>query len=236
MVLGCRKDYLSFVNEGTGVLKNGTDPVDGIFSGADWKGFLLPGAVRVAAGLKDEGLFVEHAIKSHSAAFYQDSKDEVAKTLEPFTQQLCGFEGSWCLPRSLLRCAVPGGDSTPVHYDQIFLRGGPPTSITAWVPIGDVEIASGGLIYLEGSHKLGVDLERKFSEQNAGLTKEERVSAFNKNMMAGGWLSRNAGEYGAERKLNWLVVSHVPILTQRIELIVDRERTKLEMLSFTTLT
>ena len=46
--------------------------------------------------------------------------------------------------RSLLRCDVLGGETTPVHYDQIVLRAGPPTSITTWVPIGNVDVEEGG--------------------------------------------------------------------------------------------
>ena len=203
----CRKDYLAMANDGTGMLKPGTDPVDGIFSGADWRDFLLPGAVRVAAGLKDEGKFVENAMKSHSAPFYQEFKDAVGRALEPFVGRLRGFEEPWCLPRSLLRCAVPGGETTPVHYDQIFLRAGPPTSITAWVPIGDVDLMGGGLIYLDRSLDIGKKYEDDFSRMNAGLSDEERISAFNKNMEAGGWLDRNASKFGENWARNWLVVS-----------------------------
>ncbi|KAJ4288898.1 hypothetical protein N0V90_011239 [Kalmusia sp. IMI 367209] len=205
MVHKCRSDYLAMVNEGTNMLKEGTDPVDGIFSGADWREFLLPGAVRVAAGLKDEGAFVDNAIASHSAEFYLDFKDQVGRILEPFVGQLCNFEEPWCLPRSLLRCAVPGGETTPVHYDQIFLRAGPPTSVTAWVPIGDVDLLGGGLIYLQNSGEIGEQYEKDFTETNAGLSDEDRISAFNKNMSAGGWLDRNASRFGLNWNKRWLV-------------------------------
>lgn len=197
------------------MLKPGTDPVDGIFNtgAADWREFLLPGAVRVAAGLKDEGQFVANAMRSHSAPFYQEFKAAVGAALEPFVGRLCGFAASWCLPRSLLRCAVPGAeDATPVHYDQIFLRAGPPTSITAWVPIGDVALQGGGLIYLERAHDIGQRYEADFSRLNAGLSDEERISAFNKNMEAGGWLDRNASRFGENWSRNWLVVSYLVLL------------------------
>lgn len=204
-----RGDYLSMVNDGTNMLKPGTDPVDGIFSGEDWREFLLPGAVRLAAGLSDTGRFVENAILSHRSPVYLDFKDKVGRELEPFVGRLCGFEVPWCLPRSLLRCAVPGGETTPVHYDQIFLRAGPPTSVTAWVPIGDVELEGGGLIYLDRSGEVGRQYEMDFSKANAGLSDEERISAFNKNMSAGGWLDRNASQFGLNWNKRWLVVSTV---------------------------
>lgn len=195
------------VNQGTNMLKPGTDPVDGIFSGEDWRDFLLPGAVRVAAGLSDTGRFVENAILSHRSPTYLEFKDKVGMALEPFVGRLCGFKEPWCLPRSLLRCAVPGGETTPVHYDQIFLRAGPPTSVTAWVPIGDVELEGGGLIYLDKSGDVGRQYEEDFSRTNAGLSDEERISAFNKNMSAGGWLDRNASQFGLNWNKRWLVVS-----------------------------
>ncbi|KAH8160007.1 hypothetical protein CIB48_g8242 [Xylaria polymorpha] len=200
-----RGEYLNFANQGSSMLKPGTDPVDGIFSGTDWREFLLPGVLRVAHGLKDEGPFVENAIRSHGAQFYLDFKDEVARVLEPFVGKLCDFEQPWCLPRSLLRCSVPGGESTPVHYDQIFLRAGPPTSITAWVPIGDVHVKGGGLIYLDRAHDIGKKYEDDFARINADLPDSERISAFNKNMERGGWLDKNAARFGENWSRSWLV-------------------------------
>ncbi|GAP89456.1 putative phytanoyl- hydroxylase [Rosellinia necatrix] len=201
-----RGEYLSFVNEGTGMLKPGTDPVDGIFSPeADWRQFLLPGALRVAHGLSDDGVFVERAVHSHDAQFYRDFKDGAARALEPFVGRLCGFERPWCLPRSLLRCSVPGGETTPVHYDQIFLRAGPPTSVTAWVPLGDIDVKGGGLIYLDHAHDVGKKYEEDFSRMNADLPDEERLSAFNKNMEKGGWLDKNAAKFGENWSRSWLV-------------------------------
>lgn len=40
--------------------------------------------------------------------------------------------------QTLLRNSIPGTKAIGVHYDQIFLRHGEPTAITAWVPIGDM--------------------------------------------------------------------------------------------------
>lgn len=91
--------------------------------------------------------------------------------------------------RQLFRSNVPNakGTSTGVHYDQIFLRAGPPTALTAWVPIGDCPPMSGGLMYLEGSKPLAVEMEQKFDEMSSekGLTNEERLSAFNANVSGG---------------------------------------------------
>ncbi|KAM6512382.1 hypothetical protein FSOLCH5_010096 [Fusarium solani] len=182
-----RATYLSMMDEGTNMLKLGTDPRDGIFNpGTDWPEFTLPGALRVAAGLPDTGPFVENATCSHHWSRYREFKDAVGRRIEPFIGSVLGFEESWCLPRSLLRCAVLGGEITPVHYDQIFLRAGPPTSVTSWVLIGDVEVEGGGLIYLDRAHDIGVRYE-DFSKVNASLSDEERMSAFNENMEKGAY-------------------------------------------------
>ncbi|ETS84155.1 hypothetical protein PFICI_02180 [Pestalotiopsis fici W106-1] len=206
LVLKCRENYMHFVNETTFMLKPGTDPVEGIFDPSnDWREFLPPGVVRVAAGFSDDGPFVEAAIKAHKAPFYLKFKDEVAKIIEPFVGKLRKFKEPWCLPRSLLRCAVPGAETTPVHYDQIYLRAGPPTSITGWVPIGDIGPKGGGLVYLDNAHDIGVKYEQDFDELNKDLPDEERLSAFNKNMEKGGWLDRNAGRFGQGWNRGWLV-------------------------------
>lgn len=54
--------------------------------------------------------------------------------------------------RSLLRNNTPGNKAIGVHYDQIFLRKGEDTSVTAWVPMGDIGLTGGGLIYLENGN------------------------------------------------------------------------------------
>ncbi|KAL4880353.1 hypothetical protein BJY04DRAFT_208166 [Aspergillus karnatakaensis] len=205
LVNECRGNYLTFVNRDTELLKPDTDPEEGIFSGNDWRNYVLPGGTRAAFGLKDEGPFVENAIESHVAPFYLEFKHQVAKTIEAFVARLCGFEDSWCLPRSLLRLAVPGAESTPVHYDQIFLRAGPPTSITAWVPIGDIELDGGGLIYLERSKDIGIKYEEDFSRLSETLSDGEKISAVNRNMNTGGWLDRNSSQFGKNWGRHWLV-------------------------------
>ena len=53
--------------------------------------------------------------------------------------------------RSLLRCNIPNSEPIGVHYDQIFLRQGDTTNITASCVMGDIKIDGGGLMYLEKS-------------------------------------------------------------------------------------
>ncbi|KAE8136459.1 hypothetical protein BDV38DRAFT_272052 [Aspergillus pseudotamarii] len=171
MINKFRGEYLAMINEGSGMLKDGTDSRDGIFNpDADWRQFLL-GGVRVAAGIPNDGPFVEKANHAHQWKPYVDFKRNISRQLEPF----------------------------------IFLRAGPPTSVTAWVPLGDVELEGGGLIYLDRSHDIGVQYEEAFSEKNSGLSDMEKVSALNQNMMRGGWLNRDAARFGEGHKRAWLV-------------------------------
>jgi len=104
------------------------------------------------------------------------------------------------LRRTLLRHNVPGGSSTGVHYDRLFLRGGDAFFLTAWVPIGDVSHRGGGLYYLEDSVRLGEALEADFSARAgaAGFSEQEKVSAFNANMSAVGYLSDNNEDFPVE--------------------------------------
>lgn len=58
--------------------------------------------------------------------------------------------------RRILRHIRPGeqgvGTSTQAHYDLVYLREGTDKLLSAWIPLGDVPIERGPLIYLEGTH------------------------------------------------------------------------------------
>jgi hypothetical protein len=47
----------------------------------------------------------------------------------------------------------PGGPTTP-HYDVVYMGRGTKKLLTSWTPMGDCSYDMGGLIVLEGSHKL----------------------------------------------------------------------------------
>lgn len=85
--------------------------------------------------------------------FNADCEDFVKHpVLRGFVSKMSGWDDNTLgLRRTLLRNNTPGNHAIGVHYDQIFLRYGQPNSFTAWVPIGDVDIQGGGLIYLENS-------------------------------------------------------------------------------------
>ena len=116
---------------------------------------------------------------------------------------------SYLHKRKILRHTLPNSDNaTPAHYDLIYLRAGTDNIITAWIPIGDITIEEGGLMYLEGSHLEGVKLEKEFSKKNANLSREEQINAFNKNMTEGGWISKDFPDLANKFNSQWLVANY----------------------------
>jgi ectoine hydroxylase-related dioxygenase (phytanoyl-CoA dioxygenase family) len=88
------------------------------------------------------------------------------------------------------------------------LRGGTDTVCTAWIPIGDASVEMGGLIYLEGSDRVGRQMEAEFAAKNGNLTPEERISAYNKNMAEGGWVTKNLPEMAERFDTRWLMADY----------------------------
>jgi ectoine hydroxylase-related dioxygenase (phytanoyl-CoA dioxygenase family) len=111
--------------------------------------------------------------------------------------------------RKIMRYTLAGsGTVTPAHYDLVYLRGGTTRIVTAWIPIGDTPAEMGGLVYLEGSHQIGVDMERDFSARAAGLSPEERVSAYNAHMTEGGWVSKDLPDMAERFDTRWLAADY----------------------------
>ena len=132
--------------------------------------------------------------------------------LRSFIRELMGWDKEVLLRRTMLRHNIPGGLSTAVHYDKLFLRDGDAYFLTAWVPIGDISVTGGGLMYLSDSARLGRDIEEDFTRRAAVLTREERISAFNVNMEKYGQLSQNASEFHQEHQnsgdRHWLITDY----------------------------
>jgi ectoine hydroxylase-related dioxygenase (phytanoyl-CoA dioxygenase family) len=112
--------------------------------------------------------------------------------------------------RKMMRRTHPGSSwSTPAHYDLTYLRGGTDQSlITLWIPIGDIPVAMGGLIYLAGSDAVGRKMEADFRVKNADLPPEERISAYNKNMAEGGWITDDLPVLADKIDSRWLVADY----------------------------
>ncbi|MCA0033754.1 phytanoyl-CoA dioxygenase family protein [Mesorhizobium sp. B263B2A] len=129
------------------------------------------------------------------------AQPRLSRLMDTFTGGL-----SYLHKRKIMRFTLPGtATATPAHYDLVYLRGGTSRVVTAWIPIGDASIDMGGLIYLEGSHAIGATLEAQFAKENADLGPEERISAYNRNMTEGGWVSKDLPHMAERFDTRWLM-------------------------------
>ena len=159
-VLQARASYFSMMGP-TGVLERDTPVVEGRFNHSERTPDEFPGIGAGSSGknarpgdVRAAQLFVDLALSAHFAPWYADVFCKHPALLE-FVAELTGWgDATLPLKRSLLRNNVPGTKPIGVHYDQIFLRYGEESNITAWVPMGDVALEGGGLIYLEDSKLL----------------------------------------------------------------------------------
>lgn len=227
-VLRAREAYFQALAH-TGVLKPGTAAVEGRFDdardAADYPGL---GAGQGEGTSETAAAFIEAALRQHTAPWYWSAEggeegeregEEGAQQrskgfaqhadLRAFVARFTGWgEGrTTAVKRTLLRNNTPGNKAIGVHYDQTFMRYGEPTSVTAWVPIGDVGLEGGGLIYLEGGEALGAEIEADFTRKAAaaGMTEEETRYAFNANMLQTGFLCEGPREFGRRYGKRWLV-------------------------------
>ncbi|KAJ6447022.1 phytanoyl-CoA dioxygenase [Purpureocillium lavendulum] len=207
-VLRVRKDYFERYAP-TGILEPGSDAEAGIFNGGE----LASSHGGIGAGeLPPTDLQVQTMTDAHKTPEYLAFLEHA--NLRGFVRDVMGWDSEVLLRRTMLRHNVPGGLSTAVHYDKLFLRGGDAYFLTAWVPIGDISQTGGGLMYLSDSTPLGRSIEDDFTQRAAQMTHEERISAFNVNMEKYGQLSQNAAEFrdahrggqGALRR--WLVADY----------------------------
>jgi hypothetical protein len=146
-VLKAREAYFKFLAP-SGVLAPHTSAVEGIFD-ASKPVSQFPG---IGAGIvegEQSETFTRLALEAHSQEWYTEDLCQHPAILDFVAKFTRWNEKTTGLRRTLLRNNIPGTKAIGVHYDQIFLRHGEPTSITAWVPIGDVKVDGGGLIYLE---------------------------------------------------------------------------------------
>ncbi|KAI1486185.1 hypothetical protein F5X96DRAFT_656250 [Biscogniauxia mediterranea] len=207
-VLEAREEYFKLLAP-SGVLAPGTAPVQGVFDSRKDK-LDFPG---IGAGSTDAngrprgGLFVDLALQAHTESWYKDRFCQ-HPALISFIARFTGWgDNTFSLRRTLLRNNTPGNRAIGVHYDQIFLRHGEDTSVTAWVPMGDVSLDGGGLIYLEHGHALGREIEKGFYDRaaEAGFSEDEAKNAFNKNMMSGGLLADGPKGFAETHGRRWLV-------------------------------
>ncbi|TRC92751.1 phytanoyl-CoA dioxygenase family protein [Mesorhizobium sp. WSM4303] len=171
----------------TGLLKSGSDPALG----------------QAAAGVFDRQLADRRLMALVRSTAYEGfcAQPPMSRLMDAFVGGL-----SYLHKRKLMRFTLPGTTvATPAHYDLVYLRGGTSRIVTAWIPIGDVSVDMGGLVYLQGSHAIGLDMEARFARDNAGLSPEERISAFNRNMSEGGWVSKDLPGMAERFDTRWLI-------------------------------
>ncbi|TVY47530.1 hypothetical protein LOCC1_G003702 [Lachnellula occidentalis] len=214
-ILKVREEYFKLLSP-SGVLKPGTAPVDGIFNPAgDKHDYPAFGAGHYAGpnpgpGEERSARYLELGLRAHSEPWFKEMLVHHPALLG-FAERLTGWgEDTVVLQRALLRTNTPGNEAIGIHYDQIFLRHGEDSVLTAWVPIGDIKANGGGLIYLEKSYSLGTEMEKEFTDKAkaSGMTEKETENAFNQNMMAGGMLSQGPIEFGEHYKRKWLVADY----------------------------
>lgn len=216
-VLKAREEYFSMLAP-SGVLKPGTQPVEGVFDPAqdplDFPGIGAGGADAngrpIGPHPEVAEKFVDLALKAHTEDWYKETFCK-HPALRNYIAKMTGWgQNTLGIRRTLLRNNTPGNKAIGVHYDQIFLRHGEDTSVTAWVPMGDIKVQGGGLIYLERGHTLGSELEADFTKKakSSGLTEQEARDAFNRNMMHGGMLAHGPIEFGKQHNRKWLLTPY----------------------------
>lgn len=188
-IMALRKRYFERMRP-TGILADGLDPAEGIFSGRrDPTGQttkILSEFVRTAA-------YESFCFQPHLWQFYEE---------------LLGGD-VYLHKRKIVRQTYPHDPkTTDAHYDLIYLRGGTDTVLSSWIPLGDIPLEMGGLTYLEGSDAFGRQMEAEFAARNATLSPEERVSAYNRNMSATGGIGKDLSALVKRYNTRWLVADY----------------------------
>ena len=198
----------------TGLLADGSQPVDGIYSGR-----------------KEEGGLARQKLTEIARWAYYEAFCLSAPIREFYERVLGG--PVYLHKRKLIRYNLPDEPGcTGAHYDLVYLRAGTTQVYTSWIPLGDTPAEMGGLVYLEGSHRWGKEKEAEFSVLNADLPEAERISAYNKNMGETGWLTKDIPSLADRLGTRWLMadyeagdmVVHSPFTIHASTVNVDTDR------------
>ncbi len=188
-VLDLRRRYFEMF-ETSGFLAAGTDPVEGIYTTGDY----------------DKQLVRERAIEFVRWASYEAFC--YAPRIWKYYEAFLGGPVYLHKRKIVRHTTVDDTSSTGAHYDLTYLRGGTDSVLTSWIPIGDIPVEMGGLVYLEGSHTYGRQAEAEFSAKNRELPPEERISAYNRNMVNSGWLSKDLPSLADRLNARWLAADY----------------------------
>ncbi len=137
-VLRLRSHYFEMFDPS--YLANGTRPEDGVWSGRELYGLPAHGVPGHPAHLMVRSREFER--------FTRDSR------LIDVAQRLLDADEVMRLPRQIVRHFHKGPRASRAHTDFDYLDRGSDHVITMWIPLGDCPAATGGLAYLEGSHRL----------------------------------------------------------------------------------
>lgn len=182
-----RHFFAQFVD--TGLIAKGTNPASGIYSGIEHGDLPRKRLMEVVRSAAYESFCMHPNIWRFLDAFVGGP--------------------SYLHKRKIIRYTKPGDASaTGAHYDLTYLRGGTDKLVTVWIPIGDVPVAMGGLVYLEGSHANGRAMEAEFARDHAHLPHEERIVAFNKTMNDGGWITKDLPALAERLDSRWLAADY----------------------------
>jgi ectoine hydroxylase-related dioxygenase (phytanoyl-CoA dioxygenase family) len=137
-VLALREAYFEAFDRS--YFRDGTRPGDGLFSGH-----------------RPPGLGA-HGVEGHPAHAFVRSPQFETFAADPVLERLAvAVLGGhvWRLPRSIVRHF---DRSAPVasraHVDYSYLDAGTERLATVWIPLGDCPRATGGLVYMEDTHRL----------------------------------------------------------------------------------
>jgi ectoine hydroxylase-related dioxygenase (phytanoyl-CoA dioxygenase family) len=188
-VLAFRGRYFEAL-EHTGLLKEGTSPAEGLYSGGE------------ASQQKVNRAKAELVRSSAYESFC------LSDAIWQFYEQLMG-DTVYLHKRKLLRHIPPQTTiATGAHYDLVYLRGGTDSVCSSWIPLGDIPVEMGGLVYLENSHHIGGEMEAEFARKRVDLPKDEQISAYNKYMDKSGWLTKDLPSLADRTDSRWLMADY----------------------------
>jgi hypothetical protein len=110
-----------------------------------------------------------------------------------------------------VRAVAPERGTAP-HMDIVFMGRGTTRLYTAWTPIGDVPLATGGLLILERSHKhdrLNKGYGRKDADAFCTNRRGDKYTNLGGggNISPGGWLSKDAVKLRERLGGRWLTAN-----------------------------
>jgi phytanoyl-CoA hydroxylase len=151
--LKAREAYFRFLSP-SNLSKPGTPPVGGIFNPdndlSNFGGLSSRQEDLHKPKSEQAVIFSDLTARAHTEKWYTEDFCQHPNLIE-FVTKLTNWNDVRQFKRSLFRCNIPNSKPIGVHYDQIFLRQGDVTNITAWCVMGDIKINGGGLMYLEKS-------------------------------------------------------------------------------------